>query len=639
MKKQIVKYFISIYILSVILMALVRLVLFLEMKTQPIVAEETHLIWKIFRNGWAFDSLITCYLLMLPLVFLLFYSFFSRTYSKRLWKNISRVLAVMLIFVFALMFIDIPYFKYNNSHLSLSDFAYLKYFKTTMSMVLTESSYWFFFFLFLVFSFVLYALIRVVERNSVLKAKAITASKFSFVFLFLVMAMFCFVGMRGSLKRYPLRVSNASFSNNSLYNKMALNSVFYLIKDAKNQSKGFHSLGELIDVNEAYKVVQKEWGILPKNPKDIERKICFEEVPQKANVVIILAESLSMEYLKIKRKDGTPLMPFVEQLTKESYFFDNFYSAGNHTNNGILATLYGFPTLFNRPSLQNKDNFYKGLPFHLKENGYSNYFFLTGNPNYDNMNGFLYDSGYFDRIYSLEDYPKDKEVNNFGVSDAFLFEFGLKELNKIAESKKPFLATFLTVSNHPPYIIPDKYKNNDEPDSRRIMMFVDDTLKDFFQQALQQEWAKNTIFVLLGDHGKILKESKLPMTLSYNHIPMMIYADKLKDDFQVCSQFGGQIDVFPTIMGMLRLSYTNNSFGIDLFRNRREDMFFVSNTHLGCINETFFYSYDLENKTEGLFEYKITDTHNKIAEYPQEAAKMRRYGFSMQKVAEEEILR
>ncbi len=638
MKKQIVKYFVSVYILSVVLMALIRFVLFWVMKTQPLGEEEALLVWEIFRTGWAFDSLITCYVLMLPLVFLLFYSFFSKKYSKSLWRTISRVIAVMLIIVFALMFIDIPYFKYNNAHMTMAEFAYLRYFKTTVAMVLTESSYWLFFFLFLVFSFGMYILIRFLERGVLSRAGKSTASKFSFSLLFLIMGMCCFVGMRGSLKRYPLRVSNASFCNNSLYNKMALNSVFYLIKNAENQSKGFHSLGKLVAAEEAYKVVQEEWGIVPKTPKDIERERSFEEAPQKSNIVIVLSESLSMEYLKMKREDGTPLMPFVEKLAKESYFFDNFYSAGNHTNNGILATLYGFPTIFNRPSLQNKEGFYKGLPFYLKKNGYSNYFFLTGNPNYDNMSGFLYDCGYFDKVYSLEDYPQEKEVNNFGVPDDFLFEFGLKELNRIAEDKKPFLATFLTVSNHPPYVIPDKYRNNNEPDTKQIMMFVDDTLKDFFQQALQQNWAKNTIFVVLGDHGKVLKESKLPMTLSYNHIPMMIYTDKFKEVSQVCSQFGGQIDVFPTLMGMLRLPYTNNSFGIDLFCQQREDMFFVSNTHLGCINDKFLYTYDAENKTEGLFEYKTSGAYNKIDEYPQEAAKMKRYGFSMQKVAEEEIL-
>lgn len=639
MKKRIVKYFVGIYLISVILMTLVRVILFWTMTSQPVAEEDMHLVWKIFRVGWAFDSLITCYVLMLPIVFLLFYSFFSKKYPHKLWRNINRFLMVFFVPIFALLFMNIPTFKYNNSPLSLSDFEYLKYFKTTIGMVVGESSYWLYFGLFFLFVFGLYFLIRFVARRTVLATEKQDYYKLPFMLLFLCLGLFCFVGMRGSLKRYPLRVSNASFCNNSLFNKMALNPVFYLIKSYEKQKKGFYALGKIVDVDDAYQVVQKELGITSKNPKEMEREVTFEQEGQKLNVVIILAESLSMDYFKWKRKDGTSLMPFVEKLMKESYFFDNFYSAGNHTNNGILATLYGFPTIFNRPSLQNKENLYKGLPFNLKQNGYSNYFFLTGNPNYDNMSGFLYNCGFIDKIYSLEDYPKEKEVNNFGVSDEFLFEFGLKELNKIAKKKEPFFATFLTISNHPPYVIPDKYKNNDETDQKRIMMFVDDNFKVFFRQAMQQDWAKNTLFVFLGDHGKVLKESRLPMALDYNHIPMLIYSEKIKNEPKVCSQFGGQIDVFPTIMGLLQLPYTNNSFGIDLFRAKRNDMFFVSNTHMGCINNEFFYTYDVDNKMQGLFRYRTSDTENKITEYPKEAERMKRYGFAMQKVAEEEILK
>ncbi len=641
MIKSILKYFVGIYALSVILMSLVRLILFFTMISLPLAPNEMNWLSTLFLKGWAFDSLITSYILVLPLLFLFFYSFFSKHYSPKLWRNIGRFTLFLLIPIFAILFINIPNFKYHNAPLSLSDFEYLKYFKTTVGMIISEASYWLYFICFLIFILALHLSIRWIAKKTILKAPQAVAKKLPLTLLFLLLIGFSFIGMRGSLKRYPLRVSNASFCNNSTFNKIALNPVFYLIKSLENQSKGFYTLGDIVNTDKAYKEVQKALGIKPIQGKNISREVLFDTDTnsKKRNVVIILEESLSMDYLKMKQENGSTLMPFLHKWIKKSYFFEHFYSSGNHTNNGILSTLYGFPTIFNRPSLQNKDSLYQGLPFSLKQHGYSNYFFLTGNPNYDNMSGFLYDCGSFDRIYSLEDYPKDKEVNNFGVSDEFLFEFGIKKLNEIAKNKAPFLATFLTVSNHPPLIIPNQFKNNKETDAKRIMMFVDYTLEYFFQEALKQDWAENTIFVVLGDHGKILNKNQLPMALGYNHIPMMIYSKEIEKSPQVFSQFGGQIDIYPTIMGLLKLPYTNNSLGIDLFKEKRQQMFFVSNTHLGCINQHFLYTFDLENKTEGLFEYQTTDKSNKIKAYPKEAQALKQYGFSMQKIAEEEILK
>ncbi len=284
MKKRIVKYFVGIYIVSVVLMTLVRLLLFWTMQTEPVADEDTHLVWKIFTTGWAFDSLITCYVLILPIVFLLFYSFFGSIYSRKLWKNISRVLTVLFIPIFAILFVNIPSFKYNNSPLSLSDFEYLKYFKTTVGMVMGESSYWLYIGFFFLFVIIFYFLIRFLAKKTVLVAdKWQWYSRLPFVFLFLALGLFCFVGMRGSLKRYPLRVSNAAFCNNTLFNKIALNPVFYLIKSYENQKKGFNALGESVAADEAYKTVQKELGLAPENPQDMERKVRFEEAPEKAN--------------------------------------------------------------------------------------------------------------------------------------------------------------------------------------------------------------------------------------------------------------------------------------------------------------------------------------------------------------------
>ena len=77
----------------------------------------------------------------------------------------------------------------------------------------------------------------------------------------------------------------------------------------------------------------------------------------------------------------------------------------------------------------------------------------------NNMNGYLRTNG-FDRIFAQEDYPKDKVVNSFGVQDDFLYQYALPILTETADEGQPFFAVLLSISNHPPYVIPKDFKTH-----------------------------------------------------------------------------------------------------------------------------------------------------------------------------------
>nr|WP_255495316.1 LTA synthase family protein [Dysgonomonas sp. 521] len=352
------------------------------------------------------------------------------------------------------------------------------------------------------------------------------------------------------------------------------------------------------------------------------------------NVVVILMESMSADLLKVK-KNGQEITPFLNQLITKSYYFDNFYSAGTHTNHGILATLYGLPALFDKNMMKNVNiPLCQGLPSILQEQGYKTLFFMPHEAQYDNMNAFLLENG-VEEIYSQEDYPKNMRRNSFGVADDFLFEYSLNKLNEKSSDKTPFLATILTVSNHPPYIVPDKFKNISSEPQFQIVSFADDAIRQFFTEAKKQEWYENTIFVLLGDHGKIVGTQTYDMPLSLNHIPLIIYSPAFGDTPQTYSDPAGQVDVFPTVMGLLNRSYENNTFGVDLFKGRHIYTFFSSDNALGCIGQTFFYSYNFKTDTEGLYSYADSNPENfiKNEQYKNKAKEMRLYSIAMHRTA------
>ncbi len=93
------------------------------------------------------------------------------------------------------------------------------------------------------------------------------------------------------------------------------------------------------------------------------------------------------------------------------------------------------------------------------------------------------------------------------------------------------------------------------------------------------------------------------------------------------SNIGSQMDVFPSIMGFLRQSYVNNTFGIDLINEKRKYAMISADDRVGCVDGDFQYVYFINNG-EFLFNYKAGDLNNYISIYKSKADSMRQYVFS-----------
>ncbi len=623
------RYLLSVHILALIILSVFRFILYLTNIGQVANADSKAILLPIaMLRGLQFDNLIGCYIISLPLVILLLVSL-SNKVPKPLIIGFNVFFIIAYTFIFGISVADIPYFSYFFTHLGGSIFNWLG-FGGTMGMVFQETSYYIYFALF--FGSIIFfglAIFSFGKRLITSPTSNLIKKDYKYYIPFIIVIWgLCFVGLRGRVGRYPLRVSGAYFCDNSFYNQLGISPTFYLLKSTKNFKKKESKLENIANKEDAISYVQKALHIdFTDKEYPISRNVETEGIPLKRNVVIILLESMSSEYLKMEY-GGKTLTPFIHELIDKSYYFNNFYSAGIHTNNGIASTLYGFPPIFEQTMMSVEVDLYTGLPVKLQDQGYQTSFFLTHDPQYDNMHAFLSENG-FNKIYSQYDYPNHKVVNNFGVQDDYLYEYGIKKLNEFTKSQKPFFATFMTVSNHPPYIIPDKFKTTGNSDEERIIAFTDNSLKDFMQKASEQEWYKNTLFVILGDHGRVMGKQLYEMPLSYNHIPLILYSPLFDDAPKQFSQFGSQIDIFPTIMGLLNIPYQNNSLGVDLFKVKRPYTYFVSDNHLGCINEKYFYIYNPETKTDGLYDYVNENPNNIEKLYPAITDSMKQYATSM----------
>lgn len=109
---------------------------------------------------------------------------------------------------------------------------------------------------------------------------------------------------------------------------------------------------------------------------------------------------------------------------------------------------------------------------------------MTHEGQYDNMNAFFRTNG-FDEVFAQEDYPSEKVVNSFGVQDDFLYDYAIPVLNRTADEGQPFFATLLSISNHPPYVIPPYFHPRTDKPETQIVEYADWALRNFFQRSAQ----------------------------------------------------------------------------------------------------------------------------------------------------------
>jgi phosphoglycerol transferase MdoB-like AlkP superfamily enzyme len=613
---------------------LFRLVLlFTEIKQLQILPDKFTLISKAFFMGWRFDTVISGYLLFFPLLILCVASFF-RFNKALLYKIIHVFLFILYVFTFLICAIDIPFFNYYFSRLTIVVLSWMQNASFGFKMIFEEMSYLIYLFVFIAVCTGFYFSLSFIKRKIIKDVNDIVHENkiryFIKLFLFSLLALaIMFLGIRGRIeKKSPIKVGTAYFSNYAFPNQLGLNPVFTFIQSYLDKINPENESLHLMDEKQAIYNANQYMNI-PDGNTPFVREINGNEQPLHANVVLVIMESMSAN--KMARYGNTKnLTPFLDSLASVNYCFDNFYSAGIHTFNGIFSTLFSYPALLKQhPMNGTVIPQYTGLSNTLKGFGYQNIYITTHDEQFDNVSGFLHANG-FDKIISQKDYPSAKVLSTLGVPDHYMFEYAIPVLNDMYAHQKPFFATFMTASDHGPYIIPEdidfKPRNKDIHES--IVEYADWAIRHFMDVASQQTWFDNTIFVFLADHGAVVGSNVYDMPISYNHIPLIVYAPKLLKTTQAIQNFGGQIDVYPTIMGLLGYKYVNNTPGVDLLKENRPFMFFSADDKIGCTNQEFFYVYRT-NGNESLYKYKNQDTHNYLPQHKAIADSMKTYSFSM----------
>lgn len=172
-------------------------------------------------------------------------------------------------------------------------------------------------------------------------------------------------------------------------------------------------------------------------------------------------------------------------------------------------------------------------------------------------------------------------ANIWGVADEDLFSLALHVLDSNEATGKPFFSHIMTVSNHRPYTYPEG--RIDIPPSQQVrqgaVKYTDYAINQFLQKAQSKKWFDSTVFVIVADHCAGSAGSvELPVT-GY-HIPMIMYAPAIIQP-QLFNELTAQIDVAPTILGLLKMPYLSRFFGQDALHTPPEKRHAFISTYQG----------------------------------------------------------
>jgi phosphoglycerol transferase MdoB-like AlkP superfamily enzyme len=281
------------------------------------------------------------------------------------------------------------------------------------------------------------------------------------------------------------------------------------------------------------------------------------------------------------------ITPFLDQLAEESLFFTNLYATGNRTVRGLEAVTLCLPPTPGESVVKRKDNknkFTTGSVFQSK--GYSTKFLYGGDAYFDNMQDFFGGNGY-DIVDKSSLNPNEISFSNiWGVCDEDMAKKAIQVMNEEAKTGKPFFNHWMTVSNHRPFTYPEgKISISGTAKSREGgVMYTDYALKQFFEMAKREAWFKNTVFVILADHcASSSGKTELPM--DKYRIPAFIYAPGFIQPQKV-DKLVSQIDIMPTVLGILNFKYKSKFFGKNVLKtNYIPRAFIATYQDLGYIKD------------------------------------------------------
>jgi phosphoglycerol transferase MdoB-like AlkP superfamily enzyme len=582
------------------------------------------LIFTLFRlttyfafkpHGFSFENLIPSFLMgirydlrwisiiLLPIVVISMMPKFSPFYSSRNKKWWTWYLAIITFIVFFFFAADFGSFSYNRTRLDAGALNFAEDFGISVKMLFqTYPMVWMI--LGLIIAVLLFRWMykhshwRVINRTDGLRIPY--KRKFFFIAA-LLLGFFVY----GRFSWPPLTWKSCFVFHDNFKSYLALNPLQNFFTTLRFRRPEFNEQ----KARENFPLMA-EWMQLPdKDVFSYRREIAprSNALESRPNIVLVQCESFSM-YKSTMSENPLNTTPYFNSLCEKGIFFDRCFTPHFSTARGLFAILTGIPDaqLF---------KFSTRNPLAIKQHtivnnfeGYSRHYFLGGSPEFNNFEGLLKNIDGL-QMHSEGSF-KSPKINVWGISDKDLFI----EANEVFKKQdKPFFAYIQTSDNHRPYMIPAKdtsdFKIMFVPDEElrrygfesldefNAFRYSDYCFQKFLESAEKESYFHNTIFVFVGDHGvagnadALYPSAWTEQRLTDEHVPLLFYAPYLLQP-QKRSEVVSQIDILPTIAGMLHQSYVNTTLGRDLLDPEKKNNYaFITNTagKIGIVTDDFYF--------------------------------------------------
>ena len=567
-------------------------------------------ILKALYLGFKFDARLATLICLPILLFsgIPFIHLFKKKFGRNFWTLylLFTFAAILLIYLF-----DFGVYAYVKTRLNASILMFTNNPDISLKMIWQTYAVIPILLLFLFISILYYWWIKkrlVKSSKSSNLPDTLNQNPWQKVIKYAVFSLFMIIAVYGKLARYPLRWSEAFFSPNTFVSYLGLNPVLFFYDTYSTNNLNY----DLDKVKHYYPLLANYYGI--KEPERAKLSLIRSCTPQSRvngtpNIVFIIMETFASFKTGIVN-DGLDSSPNFNALSEQGIYFTNHLVPMENTSRSLFALITGMPDV-------SRGRYSSWNPLLVDQHTIMNYFtgykklyFLGGSANWGNIRGIL---SY--NIKNLEIFEEGSYhspvLDVWGISDADLF----MEANNILRNikNKPFFAFIQTSGNHRPFLIP--------PDSRGFktvtvsekilkkngfysleeyngFRFLDHCLGYYFDLARQEAYFNNTIFVIMGDHGTLngAQDNRFgDLSFGSFKVPLLIYAPGIIKEPRKISMVISELDVLPTLAGLIGKPYINTTLGRNVFDPTYKDKIvaftytpFRMIPRIGLIDEEFY---------------------------------------------------
>ena len=532
-------------------------------------------IMEMLAGGLVFD---TSAILVTNIPYIVIMLFPLHQKETKIYQQVSKGVFLFINgLALAVNLCDAVYFRFTMRRTTTTIFSEFSNEGNLGGIFLTETlRHWYLVLLFVFIVWLMYRLYRTagLHRRELVWWRYDVATLLSLA----AFAPFVVAGIRGGFTTAvrPITISNANqYVDRPVEAALVLNTPFSL----------YRTIGKAVFVVPDYYQDEKEMTSVY-----VPIHVPNDTIPMtKKNVVVLIVESFGREYIGALNKNlengqYKGYTPNVDSLISKSITFTRSFCNGRKSIDGMPSILSSIPMFvepfFLTPSSMNHVS---GIASLLAGEGYETAFFHGAQRGSMGFMAFARSTG-FQQYYGREDYDEDKR---FGGDDDFDGMWAIWDepflqyyVTKMSEMKEPFMTAVFTASSHHPYEVPEKYKDV-YPEEGIIMhkciRYTDMAIGKFFETASKQPWFNNTIFVMTSDHTNMSDHDYYQTDLGGFCSPIIIYEPGNPDcQPEMQDKIAQQIDILPTVMGMLHYPKPYFGFGIDVLNTSAEDTWAVN---------------------------------------------------------------